>query len=195
MYFSDVACRCSATVQMMLTGGQKYFSVVLLLQDTCLKKIFKSDKLWNCNIYYVFSFPPIISIKGEDFSNELPSSSSSSSLPSSPSLTSSTHSSSDLPHSSFLPHPESPLNPVTPGNLRLEVAAPHYHEDQLQVKVFWKLPNHGELILKHWTNKQKNNPKNEIKKWNIYFRTSNGLHMSCKIIEHIVGTCQQYTNK
>uniref|UniRef100_A0A671W394 Anosmin 1b n=1 Tax=Sparus aurata TaxID=8175 RepID=A0A671W394_SPAAU len=45
---------------------------------------------------------------GEDFSNELPSSSSSSSLPSSPS-----------------------------------VAAPHYHDDQLQVKVFWKWPNHG----------------------------------------------------
>ncbi|KAI3368580.1 hypothetical protein L3Q82_025581 [Scortum barcoo] len=71
---------------------------------------------------------------GEDFSNELPSSSSSSSLPSSPS-------SSDLPVSSSLP--ESPLNPVTPGNLRLEVAAPHYHNDQLQVKVFWKWPNHG----------------------------------------------------
>ncbi|XP_027145685.1 anosmin-1b [Larimichthys crocea] len=79
---------------------------------------------------------------GEDFSNELPSSSSSSSLPSSPSLSSSP-SSSDLPHSSSLPHPESPLNPVTTGNLRLEVAAPHYHDDQLQVKVFWKWPNHG----------------------------------------------------
>ncbi|XP_035508718.1 anosmin-1b [Morone saxatilis] len=80
---------------------------------------------------------------GEDFSNELPSSSSSSSLPSSPSLSSSSPSSSDLPHSSSLPHPESPLNPVTSGNLRLEVAAPHYHDDQLQVKVFWKWPNHG----------------------------------------------------
>nr|XP_046248073.1 anosmin-1b [Scatophagus argus] len=81
---------------------------------------------------------------GDVFSNELPSSSSSSSLPSSPSLSSSSpSSSSDLPHSASLPHPESPLNPVTPGHLRLEVAAPHYHEDQLQVKVFWKWPNHG----------------------------------------------------
>ncbi|KAM9358138.1 anosmin-1b [Symphorus nematophorus] len=81
---------------------------------------------------------------GEDFSNELPSSSSSSSLPSSPSLSSSSPASSDISHSSSsLPRPESPLNPVTPGNLRLEVAAPHYHNDQLQVKVFWKWPNHG----------------------------------------------------
>uniref|UniRef100_A0A8D0A4F4 Anosmin 1b n=1 Tax=Sander lucioperca TaxID=283035 RepID=A0A8D0A4F4_SANLU len=80
---------------------------------------------------------------GEDFSNELPSSSSS--LPSSPSLSSSSPSSSDLPLSSSLPHPESLINPggVTPGNLRLEVAAPHYHDDQLQVKVFWKWPHHG----------------------------------------------------
>nr|XP_020458439.1 anosmin-1-like isoform X2 [Monopterus albus] len=71
----------------------------------------------------------------EDFSNELPSSSSSSSLSSS-----SSPSSSDLPLSSSLPHPESPLNPATPGTLRLEVAAPHYHDNQLQVKVFWKRP-------------------------------------------------------
>ncbi|XP_044054839.1 anosmin-1b isoform X1 [Siniperca chuatsi] len=77
---------------------------------------------------------------GEDFSNELPSSSS---LPSSPSLSSSSPSSSDLPLSSSLPHPESPLNPVNPGSLRLEVAAPHYHDNQLQVKVFWKWPPHG----------------------------------------------------
>ncbi|XP_055364200.1 anosmin-1b isoform X2 [Betta splendens] len=69
---------------------------------------------------------------GEDFSNELPSSSSF--LPS--------PSSSDLPLSSSRPHHESPQNPVTPGNLRLEVAAPHYHDDQLQVKVFWKWPHH-----------------------------------------------------
>ncbi|XP_008291081.1 anosmin-1b [Stegastes partitus] len=79
---------------------------------------------------------------GEDFSNELPSSSSSSSLPSSPSLSSSSPSSSDLSISSSGPHPESPLNPVAPGNLRLEVAAPHYHDNQLQVKVFWKWPYH-----------------------------------------------------
>ncbi|XP_029939421.1 anosmin-1b [Salarias fasciatus] len=79
---------------------------------------------------------------GEDFSNELPSSSSSasSSLPSSSPGSSSPSSSSDLPVSSSLPHPDTPLNPVTPGNLRLEVAAPHYHDNQLQVKVFWKWP-------------------------------------------------------
>ncbi|XP_068599925.1 anosmin-1b [Brachionichthys hirsutus] len=82
---------------------------------------------------------------GEDFSNELPSFSSSLSLPSSPSLSSSSPSSSDHPHSTSLSHPESSLNPdaATPGKLRLEVAAPHYHEDQMQVKVFWKWPNHG----------------------------------------------------
>lgn len=94
------------------------------------------------------------STKGEDYSNELPSSSSSSSssLPSSPSLSSSSPSSPDLPLSSSLPQPESPLNPVTPGDLRLEVAAPHYHNDQLQVKVFWKWSYHGELIWEHITN-------------------------------------------
>ncbi|KAK1897214.1 Anosmin-1, partial [Dissostichus eleginoides] len=81
-----------------------------------------------------------ISHTGEEFSNELPSSSSSSSLPSSPSLSSSSPSSPDIPLSPSLPHPESSLNP---GNLRLEVAAPHYHDDQLQVKVFWKWPHHG----------------------------------------------------
>ncbi|XP_022593775.1 anosmin-1-like [Seriola dumerili] len=82
---------------------------------------------------------------GEDFSNELPSSSSSSSssLPSSPSLSSSSPSSSELPLASSHPNPESPPNPVTLDNLRLEVAAPHYHDNQLQVKVFWKWPHHG----------------------------------------------------
>ncbi|XP_067370311.1 anosmin-1b isoform X2 [Channa argus] len=95
---------------------------------------------------------------GQEFSNELPSSSSSSSsssfLPSSPSLSSSSPSSSDLFLSSSLPHPESPLNPVNPGKLRLEVAAPHYHDNQLQAKVFWKWPyharqkHHGPYILR-----------------------------------------------
>ncbi|XP_072245235.1 anosmin-1b [Leuresthes tenuis] len=75
---------------------------------------------------------------GEDFSNELPSSSSLS-LPHS----SSSPSSSDLTVTSSLPHAESPLNPVTSENLRLEVAAPHYHDNQLQVKVFWKWPYHA----------------------------------------------------
>ncbi|XP_075872134.1 anosmin-1b isoform X3 [Nelusetta ayraudi] len=71
----------------------------------------------------------------EDFSNELPSSSS---LPSSASS-----SSSDRPRSHAVPRPEPPVNPVTHGDLRLEVAAPHYHEDQLQVKVYWKMSQHG----------------------------------------------------
>lgn len=103
--------------------------------------------IWRKTLHQLLvtlSSPLLSSTKGEDFSNELPSSSSSSSLPSSPSVLSSSSSSSDLPHSSSLPHPESPLPPITPGNLRLEVAAPHYHDDQLQVKVFWKWPNHGE---------------------------------------------------
>ncbi|KAM6921873.1 anosmin-1b [Xenentodon cancila] len=82
-----------------------------------------------------------ITLAGEDFSNELPSSSSS--LPSSPSLSFSSPSSSDLPVSSSLPHPESPVNPVTSESLRLEVAAPHFHDNQLQVKVFWKWPHHA----------------------------------------------------
>ncbi|XP_062250728.1 anosmin-1b [Platichthys flesus] len=85
-----------------------------------------------------------ISRAGEDFSNELPSSSSSSSSSSSPSLSSSSPSStSDLHQSSSHPQPDPPRNPVNPDNLRLEVAAPHYHENQLQVKVFWKWPHHG----------------------------------------------------
>ncbi|XP_019953871.2 anosmin-1b isoform X1 [Paralichthys olivaceus] len=84
-----------------------------------------------------------ISRAGEDFSNELPSSSSSSSS-SSPSLSSSSPSAtSDLHQSPSHPQPDSPRNPVTPENLRLEVAAPHYHDNQLQVKVFWKWPHHG----------------------------------------------------
>ncbi|XP_061681802.1 anosmin-1b [Syngnathoides biaculeatus] len=83
--------------------------------------------------------------KTEDFSNELPSavSSSSPSLSLFPSLSSSAPSSSDLPLSSSLPRPESALDPVISGDLRLEVAAPHYHGGQLQVKVFWKRSNHA----------------------------------------------------
>ncbi|XP_013862836.1 anosmin-1b [Austrofundulus limnaeus] len=71
-----------------------------------------------------------ISHTDEDFSNELPSSLSE---PSSP----------DLASSSSPTQPESPLNPVTSETLRLEVAAPHYHDNQLQVKVFWKWPYHA----------------------------------------------------
>lgn len=103
-------------------------------------------QIWKCNIYSLLSHPYPSPPEGEDFSNELPSSSSSLSLPSTPSLSSSSPSSPDLPHSPVVPHPESPLSPVTHGNLRLEVAAPHYHEDQLQVKVYWKMSHHGELF-------------------------------------------------
>ncbi|KAM9795839.1 anosmin-1b isoform 1-T2 [Syngnathus typhle] len=77
------------------------------------------------------------STKGEAFSNELPSASSSSSP------SSSSPSSPELPHLSSLPHPESPLDPVVPGDLRLEVAAPHYRGGQLRVKVFWKRSKHA----------------------------------------------------
>uniref|UniRef100_A0A3P8WRB7 Anosmin 1b n=1 Tax=Cynoglossus semilaevis TaxID=244447 RepID=A0A3P8WRB7_CYNSE len=58
---------------------------------------------------------------GDDFSNELPSSS-------------------DLSPTSSNPRAE-PL--PNSEKLRLEVAAPHYHDNQLQVKVFWKWPNQG----------------------------------------------------
>ncbi|KAM8888801.1 anosmin-1b [Synchiropus picturatus] len=81
---------------------------------------------------------------GGDFSNELPSSSSSSSsLPSSTSQSSSS-SPTDLALSSpSLPHTDSRFDHMTPGDLRLEAAAPHYHNNQLQVKVFWKWSNHA----------------------------------------------------
>lgn len=82
------------------------------------------------NITFVL-LPPDVAAEGdEDFSNELPSSSASSA--------------SDRPLSHAAPRSE------PHGNLRLEVAAPHYHEDQLQVKVYWKVSQHGELL--NWTN-------------------------------------------
>ncbi|CAL8307674.1 unnamed protein product [Lota lota] len=79
--------------------------------------------------------PPLDSTK--DFSNELPFSSSSSSSSSS-SFHPPSSSSTDLPVSSS-PRP-GPAHPpaVAPGDLRLETAAPHFHNSQLQVKVFWK---------------------------------------------------------
>ncbi|XP_051929362.1 anosmin-1b isoform X2 [Hippocampus zosterae] len=85
------------------------------------------------------------STKGEDFTNELPSASSSWSPSASlaHSLSSSSPPPPDLPLLSYLPQPESPLDPVIPGDLRLEVAAPHYRSGQLQVKVFWKWSNHA----------------------------------------------------
>ncbi|XP_077573178.1 anosmin-1b isoform X1 [Stigmatopora nigra] len=83
--------------------------------------------------------------KSEDFTNELPSASSSSSpsqsLP--PSLSSSIPSPLDLPPSSSLPQPDSPLGHAVLEDLRLEVAAPHYYSGQLQVKVFWKRSNYA----------------------------------------------------
>lgn len=38
---------------------------------------------------------------------------------------------------------EIPVSHSSPSILRLEAAAPHYHENQLQVKVFWKSRNTG----------------------------------------------------
>ncbi|XP_031641363.1 anosmin-1b isoform X1 [Oncorhynchus kisutch] len=40
--------------------------------------------------------------------------------------------------SNELPSAPHLVNPSSPHNLRLEAAAPHYHNNQLQVKVFWK---------------------------------------------------------
>lgn len=97
--------------------------------------IYNNHQLKTLLVYCLLYFIDIVLLLlllGEEFSNELPSSSLATSPSSSPPL---------------LPRPESPVNPVTPGNLRLEVAAPHYHENQLQVKVFWKLSNHSEF----WT--------------------------------------------
>ncbi|XP_059924049.1 LOW QUALITY PROTEIN: anosmin-1-like [Gadus macrocephalus] len=65
----------------------------------------------------------------KDFSNELPFSSSSSFHP-----PSSSSSSADPPVSSS----PRPGPAVAPGDLRLEAASPHFHNSQLQVKVFWK---------------------------------------------------------
>ncbi|KAG8003179.1 Anosmin-1, partial [Nibea albiflora] len=134
---SNYAVTVSAQCELWLQGLQPATSYFLSVQTVAY---WGQKRLKSPRAQIVFT---TVTHTGEDFSNELPSSSSSSSLPSSPSL-SSPPSSSDRPHSSSLPHPESPLNPVTSGNLRLEVAAPHYHDDQLQVKVFWKWPNHGE---------------------------------------------------
>lgn len=147
MCFSHVGC-CSYAEQLLCAKMFKC-GLKLIPRDTCLK-ILKLDKFENVTFILsspIAPSPPLPSPpEGEDFSNELPSSSSSLSLPSTPSLSSSSPSSPDLPHSPVVPHPESPLSPVTHGNLRLEVAAPHYHEDQLQVKVYWKMSHHGELF-------------------------------------------------
>ncbi|KAF7661810.1 hypothetical protein LDENG_00253950 [Lucifuga dentata] len=123
-----------------------------------------------------------ISHTGEDFTNELPSSSSSSSsLPSSPSLSSS----SPIHFSSSLPLPES-LSPVTPGNL--EVAAPHYHDNQLQVKVFWKWPQHtrqrhpGPYILRWHPHTCSTNVTNTERTTTVQgtHHTITGLLFACK---------------
>ncbi|XP_034035483.1 anosmin-1b isoform X2 [Thalassophryne amazonica] len=123
----DVGSRVTqgAQCELWLQGLLPATSYALSIQTVAYwgQKRLKSPK-----VQFVFT---TISHTGEDFSNELPSSSSSSS--SAPSSSDAT-----LSSSSSLPHPESPLNPVKPDNLRLEVAAPHYHDNQLQVKVFWK---------------------------------------------------------
>lgn len=65
--------------------------------------------------------PPAPETTRGEFSNELPS----------------------APHP--VPHPDPHPDPDPAlANLRLEVAAPHYHDNQLQVKVFWKSRQHQE---------------------------------------------------
>ncbi|RVE73526.1 hypothetical protein OJAV_G00032240 [Oryzias javanicus] len=106
-----------------------------------------------------------------DFSNELPSSSSSLS-PSSPSYPS-------------VSHPESPLSPVPSGKLRLEAAAPHYHDNQLQVKVFWKWPTtkHQDLYILRWhPHTCINNVTSKERTTTVQgtHHTIKGLHFACK---------------
>ncbi|XP_077389429.1 anosmin-1b isoform X1 [Festucalex cinctus] len=105
-----------------------------LLPDTSYFLSVQSVAYWgqkrlkSPRAHIAFTTVPCKDCTNEDFSNELPSASSSSSL--SPSRSSSSSSSSDLPVSSS-------------GDLRLEVAAPHYHSGRLQVKVFWKISSHA----------------------------------------------------
>lgn len=142
MCFSHVGCRSYSE---RLPCAERWRAVFgkRLLRDTHLR-IFKLDTFEN--VTFVLPTPLHSAAEGEeDFSNELPSSSSLTSSASS-------SSSSDRPHSHAVPRPESPATPVTHGSLRLEVAAPHYHEDQLQVKVYWKMSQHGELF--YWTNQK-----------------------------------------
>lgn len=131
MCFSHVGCRSYSE---RLPCAERWRAVFekRFLRDTRLR-IFKLDTFENVTFVLPPTPHPLHSAAEgeEDFSNELPSSSS---------LPSSASSSSDRPHSHAVPRPESP------GNLRLEVAAPHYHEDQLQVKVYWKMSQHGELF-------------------------------------------------
>uniref|UniRef100_W5M084 Anosmin 1b n=1 Tax=Lepisosteus oculatus TaxID=7918 RepID=W5M084_LEPOC len=51
----------------------------------------------------------------------------------------------DVPLLSPLRHSELPSSHTVPGVLRLETAAPHYHNNQLQVKVFWKTSHEESL--------------------------------------------------
>ncbi|KAJ0032739.1 hypothetical protein NQD34_002820 [Periophthalmus magnuspinnatus] len=114
----------------------------------------------------------------DDFSNELPSSSSSSS---------SSPGSSDFvpsrPH-----HSDSAFNPSSAGALRLEVAAPHYHDDQLQVKVFWKWPYHtkqrhpGPYVLRWLPHTCSHNTTSEERTTTVKgtHHTITGLLFACK---------------
>ncbi|KAJ0065493.1 hypothetical protein NL108_012448, partial [Boleophthalmus pectinirostris] len=70
---------------------------------------------------------------------------------------------------------------VVCGALRLEVAAPHYHDDQLQVKVFWKWPYHtkqrhqGPYILRWLPHTCSHNATSEERTATVKV---NALHMS-----------------
>lgn len=114
-----------AQSELWLQGLQPATSYFLSVQTVAYwgQKRLKSPKA-----HVVFT---TVAHTADDFSNELPSSSSSSS--SSPALA----------PSSSRPHSDPSFNPSPAGALRLEVASPHYHDDQLQVKVFWKWSYHS----------------------------------------------------
>lgn len=115
-----------AQCELWLQGLQPATSYFLSVQTVAYwgQKRLKSPKA-----HVVFT---TVSHTADDFSNELPFSSSSSSS-SSPALA----------PSSSRPHSDPSFNPSSAGGLRLEVASPHYHDNQLQVKVFWKWPYHS----------------------------------------------------
>lgn len=148
MCFSHVGCRSYSEWLLCAERWRAVFGK-RFLRDMRLR-IFKLDIFEKVTFVLPTLTPPVPSPPNppthhsaaegeEDFSNELPSSSS---------LPSSATASSDGPHSHAVPRPESPVSPVSHGNLRLEVAAPHYHDDQLQVKVYWKISQLGELFYR-----------------------------------------------
>ncbi|XP_026852176.2 anosmin-1b isoform X3 [Electrophorus electricus] len=83
---------------------------------------------------------------------------------------------------------ELPASRASPGVLRLKTAAPHYHDNQLQVKVFWKsrLPEHqsgpGSYLLSWYPEVCANNVTRKERKVTVqgtYFVIT-GLLYACK---------------